>query len=44
MIQFIPMGHPQETRDIANLVPFLCCEAGDNITAQTIAVDGGMTI
>ncbi|WAA09829.1 SDR family NAD(P)-dependent oxidoreductase [Fervidibacillus albus] len=40
----IPMGRPQETKDIANTVLFLCSEAGDNITAQTIAVDGGMTI
>lgn len=39
----IPLGRPQETKDIANAVLFLCCDEANNITAQNLGVDGGQT-
>jgi meso-butanediol dehydrogenase / (S,S)-butanediol dehydrogenase / diacetyl reductase len=40
----IPMKRPQEPDDIANMTLFLCSDLANNITAQTITVDGGATI
>ncbi|MEM1485605.1 SDR family NAD(P)-dependent oxidoreductase [Oscillospiraceae bacterium PP1C4] len=40
----IPMKRPQEPDDIAYMTLFLCSDLANNITAQTIAVDGGATI
>lgn len=37
----IPLGRPQEPKDIANAVLFLCTDEACNITAQNIGVDGG---
>lgn len=39
----IPLGRPQEPKDIANAVLFLCCDEANNITAQNLGVDGGQT-
>ena len=39
----IPMGRPQEPKDIAMAVLFLCSEQASNISAQNLAVDGGQT-
>lgn len=37
----IPMGRPQNARDIANAVAFLVSEDARNITGQCLHVDGG---
>jgi NAD(P)-dependent dehydrogenase (short-subunit alcohol dehydrogenase family) len=37
----IPLGIPQTEQDIANTVLFLCSNLSDEITGQTIHVDGG---
>ena len=37
----IPLGHAQTEQDIANAVAFLCSPLADNITGQSICVDGG---
>lgn len=42
--KMIPLNRPQESVDIANMALFLCSNLADNITAQSIAVDGGTTI
>lgn len=42
--QHVPMQRPQTVEDVANLVAFLCSDAGANITGQVISVDGGVTI
>lgn len=39
----IPLGRPQEPKDIANAVLFLCCNEASNISAQNLGVDGGQT-
>jgi len=39
--QRIPFGRPQTPEDIANLIVFLASEEADNITGQSINVDGG---
>lgn len=39
----VPLGRPQTPEDIANTVVFLASDLARNITAQTIAVDGGCT-
>lgn len=39
----IPLGRPQEPKDIANAVLFLCTEEANNITAQNLGVDGGQS-
>lgn len=39
----IPLGRPQEPKDIANMVLFLCTDEASNITAQNIGVDGGQS-
>lgn len=40
----IPLNRPQEPKDIANLVVFLCSDLAKNITAQDINVDGGSVV
>lgn len=40
----IPLKRPQEPEDIANMVVFLCSDLGQNITGQTINIDGGCAI
>jgi len=40
----IPLKRPQESEDIANMTIFLCSDLAKNITAQTINVDGGISI
>ena len=42
--QSIPMGRPQEPEDIAEAVAFFLSDRAKNITGQTLAVDGGITI
>ncbi len=39
----IPLGRPQEPKDIANAVLFLCTDEASNITAQNLGVDGGQS-
>lgn len=39
----IPLGRPQEAKDIANAVLFLASDDSNNITAQNLGVDGGQT-
>ena len=38
----IPQGHPNKPEDIANAVLFLASPESDNITGQSIIVDGGV--
>lgn len=40
----IPLGRPQSEEDVAAMVLFLCSGLADNITAQSINIDGGMSI
>ena len=40
----IPAGRIGDPEDVAKVVSFLCSDAADYITGQTIAVDGGMTM
>ena len=40
----IPMQRPQTERDIANAVIFLASDDAQNITAQTLSVDGGASM
>ena len=40
----IPMNRPQTERDIANAVIFLASDDAQNITAQTLSVDGGASM
>ncbi len=42
--QLMPLGSDQSPNDIANTVAFLCSDAAQQITGQTIAIDGGMTL
>lgn len=39
----ISLGRPQEPKDIANAVLFLCCDEANNISAQNLGVNGGQT-
>jgi NAD(P)-dependent dehydrogenase (short-subunit alcohol dehydrogenase family) len=41
LIDLIPLGRIAQPRDVALLVLFLCSEASDYITGQTITTDGG---
>lgn len=43
IIAGIPTGRLQQTREIADMVAFLCSECNKSITGQLIAVDGGFT-
>lgn len=43
LTQDIPLGRPQEPKDIANAVLFLCTDEASNITAQNLGVDGGQS-
>ncbi len=43
-MSLIPMQRPQTEQDIANMVLFLSSELADNITAQAINIDGGMSL
>ncbi|CDX35329.1 3-oxoacyl-(acyl-carrier-protein) reductase FabG [Mesorhizobium plurifarium] len=40
----VPMGHPQEPRDVAGMVAFLASDLGRNMTGGTYHVDGGMVM
>jgi 2-hydroxycyclohexanecarboxyl-CoA dehydrogenase len=40
----VPLKREQTVEDVAALALFLCSEAARNITGQTIAVDGGITL
>ncbi|MFD7499122.1 SDR family NAD(P)-dependent oxidoreductase [Streptomyces sp. NPDC059832] len=42
--QMVPMGRPQTTSDIAEMVAFLLSERAANITGQTVSVDGGVVM
>ncbi len=42
--KLVPMGVEQTPEDIGQLAVFLCSDAARNITGQSIAVDGGVTI
>ncbi|MCX4871006.1 SDR family oxidoreductase [Streptomyces sp. NBC_00257] len=42
--QMVPMGRPQTTSDIAEMVAFLLSERAANITGQTMSVDGGVVM
>ena len=41
IIRTIPLGRIAEPADVENPVMFLCSDASDFITGQTIMVDGG---
>jgi NAD(P)-dependent dehydrogenase (short-subunit alcohol dehydrogenase family) len=43
-VKLIPLGRPQEARDIAVAVAFLASEDARNITGQCLHVDGGIII
>ena len=40
----IPLGRPGTPSDVAKAVLFLCSDAADYITGQTLNVDGGMVM
>ncbi len=40
----VPLGREQTPEDIGQLATFLCSDDGKNITGQSIAVDGGITL
>ena len=40
----VPLGREQTTEDIGKLTAFLCSSDAQNITGQTISVDGGITL
>ncbi len=40
----VPLRREQTAEDIGQLTAFLCSDAASNITGQTIAVDGGITL
>ena len=40
--QTIPLGRPNQPRDIAAMTVFLADPGGRNITGQTIDIDGGL--
>ncbi|MFF5988298.1 SDR family NAD(P)-dependent oxidoreductase [Prauserella flavalba] len=40
----VPMGRPQTTEDIADMVAFLLSDRAGNVTGQTISVDGGVVL
>ncbi len=40
----VPLGREQTPEDIGKLVAFLCSSDAQNITGQTISVDGGITL
>ena len=42
--QSVPLGREQTPEDIGKLVAFLCSSDAQNITGQTISVDGGITL
>jgi len=44
IVKTIPLGRIAETRDVALPVLFLCSEAADFITGQTLMVDGGASV
>jgi 2-deoxy-D-gluconate 3-dehydrogenase len=44
MIKSIPLGRIAEPADVAHPTLFLCSEAANFITGQTLLVDGGMSI
>ena len=39
--KMVPMGHAQTAQDIADAAAFLCSSYADNITGQSLCVDGG---
>ena len=44
MTSTIPLGRPGTPSDVAKAVLFLCSDAADYITGQTLNVDGGMVM
>ena len=40
----VPLGRWQTPEDIANMVVFLASSRGENITGQTVNVDGGFVM
>ncbi|MEM2905359.1 MAG: SDR family oxidoreductase [Candidatus Bathyarchaeia archaeon] len=42
MKERIPLGRPQTPEDIANAVVFHASDESDNITGQSVSVDGGL--
>ncbi len=44
VLKDIPAGRLGRPEDIAGVVVFLCTDAADYITGQTITVDGGLTV
>jgi len=44
MLKMIPLSRFGQTSDIAQTVAFLCSDAAQYITGQTMVVDGGMTM
>jgi meso-butanediol dehydrogenase / (S,S)-butanediol dehydrogenase / diacetyl reductase len=39
-----PLGREQTMQDIGRTVAWLCSEQAQNVTGQTIAIDGGITL
>ena len=42
--EILPLGRPAKTKEIAQVVAFLCSEKSSYITGQVLVVDGGLTI
>lgn len=42
--EVLPLGRPAKTKEIAQVVAFLCSEKSSYITGQVLVVDGGLTI
>jgi NAD(P)-dependent dehydrogenase (short-subunit alcohol dehydrogenase family) len=40
----VPLGREQTMQDIGRTVAWLCSEQAENVTGQTIAIDGGITL
>jgi 3-oxoacyl-[acyl-carrier protein] reductase len=40
----VPLGREQTMQDIGRTVAWLCSEQAQNVTGQTIAIDGGITL
>ena len=44
LLKLIPYGRIGQGKDVANLCAFLCSDAADYITGETIYIDGGMML
>jgi len=40
----VPMGRPQQPKDVANVALFLSSPAADYMTGQSLNIDGGLVL